>query len=196
MSLGEVPPIEELSPLLFVVRALAFAAEHHTDQRRKGQRAQPYLNHLVDVARLVGEATQGTDPALVAAALLHDVVEDQEVTIEEVIATFGDDVGALVAAVTDDKALPYGERKAGQVQRAPNLTNRAKLLKLCDKIANLRSLAEDPPADWETKRAEEYVAWCREVVKGLRGVDASLEQAFDVAAVEALGAISARSEVP
>ncbi|MEP9351489.1 HD domain-containing protein [Xanthobacter sp. KR7-225] len=181
------------APLALAVRALAFATLRHADQRRKGRRGEPYVNHLAEVALLVSEATSGADAALVAAALLHDVVEDQGVTLAEVAATFGADVAHLVAEVTDDKALPPEERKRLQVVHAPALSARGKLLKLADKVANLRSLAEDPPTDWETPRALAYVAWSREVAAGLRGASPALEAAFDAAVGAALDAIAARA---
>lgn len=180
------------APLALAVRALAFATLRHTDQRRKGRRAQPYVNHLAEVALLVSEATGGRDAALVAAALLHDVVEDQGVTLAEIAATFGADVAHLVAEVTDDKARAPEERKRLQVEHAPHLSARGKLLKLADKVANLRSLAEDPPLDWEAARAIAYVAWARQVAAGLTGVSPALEAAFDAAATAALEAIAAQ----
>lgn len=179
-------------PLPLVMRALAFATLRHTDQRRKGRRAQPYVNHLVEVALLVSEATQGADPALVAAALLHDVVEDQGVTPDEIEATFGVDIAGLVMEVTDDKALEPSERKRLQIAHAPHLSARGKLLKLADKTCNLRSLAEDPPEDWPQSRARAYVEWSQAVAAGLRGINAALEAAFDQAAEEAIAAIEAR----
>lgn len=182
----------DTAPLALVVRALAFATLRHTDQRRKGRRAQPYVNHLAEVALLVSEATGGSDGALVAAALLHDVVEDQGVTAAEIEATFGADVASLVMEVTDDKALEPAERKRLQVDHAPHLSARAQVLKLADKTANLRSLAEDPPADWGITRMRAYVEWSRAVVAGLRGRSPALEAAFDTAAEEAISAIDAR----
>ncbi len=187
-------PTPQTAPVALVVRALAFATLRHTDQRRKGKRAQPYVNHLAEVALLVSEATEGADPALVAAALLHDVVEDQNVTGAEIEATFGADVAALVLAVTDDKALPAAERKRLQIVHSAHLPARAKLLKLADKTANMRSLAEDPPLDWSRARATDYVTWSRDVVAGLRGVSPGLEAAFDQAATDALAAIAAGDE--
>ncbi|MFG1374605.1 HD domain-containing protein [Xanthobacter oligotrophicus] len=180
-------------PLALVVRALAFATLRHTDQRRKGRRAQPYVNHLAEVALLVSEATGGQDAALVAAALLHDVVEDQDVTAAEIEATFGAEVAGLVMEVTDDKALEATERKRLQVAHAPHLSARAKVLKLADKTANLRSLAEDPPQDWSQARARAYVEWSRAVVEGLAGACPALEGAFDQAAEEAIAAIDTRA---
>lgn len=191
------PAAEPAAPsaptLALVVRALAFATLRHADQRRKGLRARPYVNHLAEVALLVSEATGGTDAALVAAALLHDVVEDQDVTAAEIEATFGVDVAGLVMEVTDDKGLEAAERKRLQVAHAPHLSARAKVLKLADKTANLRSLAEDPPQDWSPARARAYVEWSRAVAEGLAGACPALEAAFDQAVEEAIAAIDTRA---
>ncbi|HOV04570.1 MAG TPA: HD domain-containing protein [Hyphomicrobiales bacterium] len=167
--------------VLFVIRAMRFATEAHTDQRRKGERAEPYVNHLVEVADLVAGASQGRDRNLIAAALLHDVVEDTTHSIDEITAAFGEDVAMLVAAVTDDKSLSKGERKELQVLKAPHLTPRAKMLKLADKTSNLRSIMESPPAGWDFHRRQAYFNWARAVVEGCRGVSPELEAAFDAA---------------
>jgi hypothetical protein len=131
------------------------------------------------------EATAGADPNLIVAALLHDTIEDQGVTREEIAAQFNDDVADLVVEVTDNKKLPKAERKQLQIKHAPKLTPRAKILKLADKISNLRSLAASPPADWPMQRRIDYVIWTKEVVQSLRGASGLLEQEFDRAAADA-----------
>ena len=174
-----------------LARAFRFAAKRHAHQRRKGASAEPYLNHLAEVADLVAEATEGRDPDLVVAALLHDVVEDTDTTLAEVAAAFGQDVAGLVAEATDDKSLPKAERKRLQIVYAPSRSPRAKLLKLADKTSNLREMAVSPPADWSPERRREYVAWARAVVAGLRGVSPWLEARFDEAAAAAERAVDA-----
>ena len=134
---------------------------------------------------LVAEATRGNDPDLAIAAVLHDSIEDQEVPREVIAGAFGEDVASLVEEVTDDKSLGKEERKERQVEEAPNKSDRAKLLKLADKISNLRAIAVSPPRDWSVKRRLEYVNWARRVKKGLFGVSPFLEQEFENAAKEA-----------
>lgn len=165
-----------------LTRAFLFAAERHACQKRKGQAGEPYINHLAEVADLVAEATAGDDAELIAAAVLHDVVEDTPTTLAEIAAVFGTDVAGLVAEATDDKSLPKEERKRLQVLRAAGHSQRAKKLKLADKTSNLRALAASPPADWSIERRRDYVAWSRAVVAGLRGADPWLEDRFDEAA--------------
>jgi (p)ppGpp synthase/HD superfamily hydrolase len=163
-------------------KAWHVAAVRHIDQRRKGQRAEPYLNHLAEVADLVAEATDGADAKLVAAAILHDTVEDTDLSAVELERLFGADVARLVLEVTDDKALPKAERKRLQVANAAKKSARAKILKLADKTSNLRSIADSPPADWSRERQRDYLDWARAVVDGLRATNAWLESEFDKAA--------------
>src|SRR5262245_51650163 len=94
-----------------IVNAAHAAALWHTKQRRKGSAGEPYINHLLEVAKLVDEATWGRDPNLIVAALLHDAIEDQGVARAAIAKQFGNDVAALVDEVTDDKSLPQAVRK-------------------------------------------------------------------------------------
>jgi guanosine-3',5'-bis(diphosphate) 3'-pyrophosphohydrolase len=179
--------------LLLAVNAADFAARRHVNQRRKGATSEPYLNHLAEVAMLLAGATEGRDPGLVAAGFLHDTLEDTPTEYEELVARFGEDVADLVAAVTDDKGLPKAERKRLQVETAPKKSERARLLKIADKISNLRSIATSPPADWDATRALEYIDWAERVVAGCRGLNPNLERLFDAAAADARAAIRART---
>ncbi len=101
-----------------VLRAADAAARWHVHQRRKGPAQEPYINHLLEVASLVAEATHGKDPDLVVAALLHDAIEDQEVPRELIEREFGKRVAEVVSQVTDDKTLPKEKRKETQVKTA------------------------------------------------------------------------------
>jgi len=182
------------SEIIFLARAWRVAAERHVDQRRKGEKAEPYVNHLAEVAELVAEATKGSDPELVAAAVLHDTVEDTGLTQAELTEQFGTDVAGLVAEVTDDKTLPKDERKRRQIEHASHMSPRAKLLKLADKTSNLRSIANSPPADWALERKQRYLQWARDVVAGLRGVNVWLEARFDEAATKLEQLLEEQSE--
>lgn len=161
------------------MHALDFAARKHRDQRRKGAASEPYINHLAEVARLVAEATAGRDPVAVLAALLHDTIEDTKTTAEELAREFGPEVAALVVEVTDDKRLPKAERKRLQVETAPRKSPQAKVIKIADKISNLRAILASPPADWDLPRKRDYFEWAARVVAGCRGVNRSLEAQFD-----------------
>jgi (p)ppGpp synthase/HD superfamily hydrolase len=168
-----------------VLKAADAAARWHVHQRRKGAAQEPYVNHLLEVASLVAQATGGRDPDLVIAALLHDAMEDQEVPRAMIVETWGEDIARVVEEVTDDKTLPKADRKQRQVAEAAKKSHRAKLIKLADKTSNLRAITASPSPDWSVKRRLAYVAWAREVAAGLRGTDAWLEGEFDRAAAAA-----------
>ncbi|MDH3233874.1 MAG: HD domain-containing protein [Alphaproteobacteria bacterium] len=180
-------------PTMALMRALDYAARRHADQRRKGAGANPYINHLAEVAHLLADATGGEDTNLVIAGLLHDAIEDTGATREEVAAAFGEDVATLVAAVTDDKALPKSQRKRLQVETAPDKPERARMLKIADKTSNLRDIAADPPEDWPLERRHEYIEWAASVVAGCRGVSAALERQFDDAKAAAARSLEINS---
>ena len=162
-----------------VIRALVFAAARHRNQRRKDTERSPYINHLLDVVDLLWRVGGVRDKATLVAAALHDTVEDTGTTPEEIEAAFGREVRGLVLEVTDDKSLPKETRKRLQIEHAPHKTPRAKLIKLADKIANVRDIRAHPPEDWPTERRVEYVRWARAVVAGMRGASAALEAEFD-----------------
>jgi (p)ppGpp synthase/HD superfamily hydrolase len=168
-----------------VLKAADAAARRHVHQRRKGVAEEPYINHLLEVATLVAQATDGNDPDLIIAALLHDSIEDQEVPRDVVAEAFGEGVARLVEEVTDDKNLEKHERKRLQVEHAREKSQRGRILKLADKTSNLRAIATSLPPDWSVKRRLEYVAWARMVTEGLTGASPWLEQEFDQAAKEA-----------
>lgn len=165
-----------------LAKAYHFAAVRHVAQRRKGEAAEPYMNHLTEVAELVAEATDAADVELIVAAVLHDVLEDTDTTQHELQARFGARVASLVGEVTDDKSLPPAERKRLQIEAAPHASDGAKLIKLADKTANLRALAASPPLDWDAARRLQYVEWSRRVAAGCSGVNDALENGFLAAA--------------
>jgi (p)ppGpp synthase/HD superfamily hydrolase len=173
-----------------VLKAADAAARWHVHQKRKGAAQEPYINHLLEVASLVAEATHGNDPNLVVAALLHDAIEDQEVPRAMIAEVFGEDVATLVEECTDDKSLDKEERKHLQVVHAADKSPRAKVLKLADKTSNLRTISASPSPDWSVKRRLEYVTWAREVAAGLRGTNEWLEGQFDQAFAMAVRSVS------
>ena len=126
-------------------------------------------------------ATRGAvaDLATLMAAILHDTIEDTETTPEELEEHFGPEVRALVQEVTDDKRLPKAERKRLQVEHAALRSAKAKLIKLGDKIANVRDVTATPPAEWSLTRRREYLDWTEQVVQGCRGANAALESYYD-----------------
>lgn len=184
-TVATTPP--HLESLQKVLHAAQYAAEKHAQQRRKGATAEPYVNHVLEVARMVAEALPEPDPNLVIAALLHDVVEDAGVTRADLVAEFNEDVASLVMEVTDDKSLPKQERKRLQVEHAPHKTVRAQMIKLADKISNLRAMLNSPPEGWDLQRRKEYVIWADRVVSGLTAPSPRLMAEFRGLYVELIG---------
>jgi guanosine-3',5'-bis(diphosphate) 3'-pyrophosphohydrolase len=164
-----------------LLKALAFAAHKHRDQRRKDPEASPYINHPIALADVLVNEGGVTDIEVLCAALLHDTLEDTATTGEELAEAFGARIAAIVAEVTDDTRLPKAERKRLQIEHAPDLTRQAKLVKLADKICNLRDVAQRAPGGWDLARRREYFDWAKRVVDGLRGTHPRLEAAFDAA---------------
>lgn len=178
---GPNKPIETNAPdaLSLTLRALEFAAWKHRDQRRKDTNASPYINHpiaLAAVLRIEGNVDDGT---VIAAALLHDTIEDTETTWQELRGAFGEEIAEIVLEVTDTKWLDSATRKRLQVQKALASSRRAKLVKLADKICNLRDILAAPPAKWSLERRQKYFDWAKEVVDRIRGVHPDLERRFD-----------------
>jgi guanosine-3',5'-bis(diphosphate) 3'-pyrophosphohydrolase len=178
---------DALAPLLTVVH---FAAEKHRTQKRKDGDESPYINHPIEVAELLARVGGVRDLEVLAAALLHDTVEDTTTTPTELEAAFGARVRALVAEMTDDTSKPKEERKRLQREHAPHLSHGAKQIKVADKISNVREIGESPPDGWELERRREYIAWARSVVDGCRGANTALERHFDRVAAEAESALT------
>ncbi len=170
-----------MQDLGLLLKALAFAAHKHRDQRRKDAQASPYINHPIALADVLVNEGGIEDAAVLCAALLHDTVEDPATTPAELREAFGERIARIVAEVTDDKALPKAERKRLQVEHAASISREAKLVKLADKICNLRDVATRPPSGWDLARRREYFDWAKSVVDRLRGAHAGLEAAFDAA---------------
>lgn len=167
------------TPMGTLLEALAFAAYKHRSQKRKDAESSPYVNHPIALARVLAVEGGVEDLAVLCAAVLHDTIEDTQTNADELTALFGPEVTSVVLEVTDDKTLPKAERKRLQVEHAPHISERAKLVKLADKICNLRDILDSPPADWPVERKKGYFVWAASVVQGLRGANPRLEAVFD-----------------
>lgn len=175
---------------LLVLEAATFAADKHRHQRRKDAAGTPYINHPLDVATLLATEVRNLDSRTLAkvlqAALLHDTVEDTDTTYAELVANFGPEVADIVMEVTDDKRLPKAQRKQLQIEHAAGLSFGAKLVKLADKICNVRSIRHSPPVGWTRARKLKYVRWAAAVVAQLKGTYPELDRCFAVAEADLL----------
>jgi guanosine-3',5'-bis(diphosphate) 3'-pyrophosphohydrolase len=170
-----------LSSSGLILRAVAFAERKHRGQPRRDKDKSPYIHHPIAAANILANEGGVEDPVVLAAALLHDTIEDTSATPQELIELFGDEVAAIVLEVTDDKALDKAERKRLQIAHAAGKSHKAKLVKLADKTANLRDMVDIPPADWNLERRREYFDWAKQVIDEIRGTNGRLEAAFDAA---------------
>jgi len=164
-----------------LVSALSFAAKKHRDQRRKDLAGSPYINHPIDLINVLVNEAGVTVTTVLVAAILHDTVEDTDTSFDELEAVFGKKIADIVRELTDDKRFRKGKRKQLQIDNAASASYEARLVKLADKICNLRDMKASPPAGWELDRRREYFDWCLAVVDRLRGTHEQLENLFDEA---------------
>lgn len=162
-----------------LLSAIHFSADKHRDQRRKDRTRSPYINHPIQVSQLLWQTGNVRDPVTLISAVLHDTLEDTNTTPDELANLFGAEILAVVQEVTDDKSLPKQVRKRLQIEHAPHISGRAKLVKLSDKICNLGDLLAAPPRSWPFERRQRYLLWTEQVVNGLRGTNQALEQRYD-----------------
>ena len=106
-------------------------------------------------------------------------MEDTEVTLEELKTEFGAEVAEVVAEVSDNKDLSKHERKRHQIEHSAQLSQRAKFVKLADKLYNLRDLQRQIPTKWTLARARAYFGWAREAINQIRGTSPALERELD-----------------
>lgn len=165
------------------VDALQFAAIKHRSQKRKDPERTPYINHPIGVAHILSNEANIDDVDVLCAALLHDTIEDTETTFEELEKHFGKRIADLVAELTDDKTLPSKERKSLQIENAHRLSHEAILVRLADKIYNLRDLNRVRPTGWTDERVETYFHWSSRIFRKIRGhnkhLDAILKDLFE-----------------
>jgi (p)ppGpp synthase/HD superfamily hydrolase len=122
-----------------IARALAKATEAHAGQIRNGSGGLPYIEHPRMVAATL--AAHDYDDATLAAALLHDVVEDSDTTVEELRAEFGDEIADLVAALSDDESIEsYRDRKDEHRRRVAEVDGDALAIYAADKLTNMTTL--------------------------------------------------------
>jgi (p)ppGpp synthase/HD superfamily hydrolase len=178
---GENPAGSAMSAshLLELLGALRFAAEKHRNQRRKGADRPPFINHAIEVAEILARVAGVEDPITLQAAVLHDTLEDTDTLPEELERQFGTEVRRVVEEVSDDKRLPREQRRVEQIRSAPGLSERAKLIRIADKIANVHSVTWSPPVDWSTARRRDYLDWTVRVIDGCRGCSPELERLYD-----------------
>ncbi|GAA5898577.1 hypothetical protein JCM6882_000870 [Rhodosporidiobolus microsporus] len=166
--------------------AAHFAALAHSLQRRKSPRAPAYIEHPLDVARRISGPGSSLYPdkapvEVLQAAILHDTIEDTEVTVEELRERFGEKVTRIVLECSDDKTLNKEARKQAQIDSAAHKSDEAKHVKLADKLSNLTDLIseEGRPRGWSVERIQEYFIWSKRVTDSCKSVNPGLGDQLD-----------------
>lgn len=161
-----------------LLHALKLAAEKHSYQRRAGFDALPYINHLIKVTNTLVAVGREKDRNIILAAVLHDIVEDTDVSVKDLELLFGDQVASIVEELTDDMELDGSQRRRLQIERADQLSEAAKKIRITDKASNLEDIFSYP-LDWSENRKQEYLNSATKTVDKIRGTSAPLEVFFD-----------------
>ena len=156
------------------LEAAEFAANAHQNHKRKNGKT-PYINHLIETAALVSKIFPG-EPEIIAAAFLHDVVEDQLASLDEIAGLVGNKTASLVRELTDPPDLDETTRRTWQVLHASELSYPARVIKLADKISNIREFLQSPPENWSIKQRLDYFDWAQAVLSRLSGTSQELEE--------------------
>ena len=158
------------------------AGMHLFDANRTGM-----FEHVSQVASLVQELGGSTE--MVAAAWLHDIVEDTDVTLAQVKDWFGEEVAILVDGLTDPEefeAMPLEERKQLQAERVRTLPDDVKRIKLCDQLSNVRRIVLKPPTDWSAEKQWVYVQGAHKIAMHCSGLWPVADDWFQAAYAEAM----------
>jgi (p)ppGpp synthase/HD superfamily hydrolase len=176
-----------MSSAAVVFEALDFAARRHSAQRRKGPGGAPYVNHLIEVVRLLAVVAGVQDAEVLAAGALHDVLEDTATTREELLELFGERVCNLVQSLTDDRTLPRERRRAIVLQHLPLAEEVVRLVKLADLTSNIAEL----PSDWDGERQRTYLDWSARAAALCFGQSKELDSLYQRRALSARAATAA-----
>jgi (p)ppGpp synthase/HD superfamily hydrolase len=163
----------------FIARARMFAIQAYEGLCRRNRARTPLWMHAEEVAALVAQA--GGSAAEIAAAWLHDVVEDTPYTIDDIRRMFGDEVAELVDGLTDPEefaGMPTKERKLRQAERVVAKPHGVKRVKIADQISNVSSLIVDAPFDWPSSKSLAYAEGAAAIVSACAEASVSLAEEF------------------
>ncbi len=163
--------------LEMLLKAVEYAAEKHEGQTRKDAEKTPYIIHPIGVAKLLWEVGNIRNVNVLTAALLHDTLEDTDATEQEIEVLFGSRVLYTVKEVTNDPSLSSQENKERQIEHAPTMSLDGQLVKLADRLYNVRDL-NPPPPSWSDEKVNEYYGWGEKLLEVLRGTNEGVELAL------------------
>ena len=167
-----------IDDISLIIRATYFAGEKHRMQRRGDAESTPYINHPLELAAILTEEARISDVNILCGALLHDTIEDTETTREELVNFFGEKIAALVMEVTNDMSLKSQERRIYEFNAISGLSHGAKLIKLADKLANIRDVSTMPPAGWSREKKSEYFDFALSIAKLAKDASPELFKIF------------------
>lgn len=172
-SIENNPFLYNSKPYNRLSKALVFASKSHSQQRRKSDNS-PYVEHLIEVMDLLANIGKVDDEDIIIAGILHDIIEDTEVSEYDLKINFGSRVSGIVWALTDDKTQPLSNRRNWALKKLSSAPGSVKTIKLADACANASSI----PESWADKRLTEYFLWLDQVALECRGANESLYQEY------------------
>ncbi len=167
--------MEAKSQLFF--KALQFAAYRHRFSKTKNE--EPYINHLINVCSLLVETGGISDSEILITGILHDILEKTNTKASELTVLFGEKITALILELSDLGSETEKEKWENQLKKIDKLNSGAKVIKLADKIENVRYILSYPPKGWDMERRIIYLDWSEKIINALRGTNIKLELYFD-----------------
>jgi len=150
-----------------VLGAAIFATEKHKSQVRSNEKKTPYIIHPIEVADLVMKIGHVYDKDVLITALLHDVMDDTQTTYEQITSLYGTKVSSYLEEMTSKQGLSLKEQKKQQIMQAFRQNPSVAIIKLSDKLSNLKTLATSPPPSWSRDRIDQYFQWAQTVIENL-----------------------------
>ncbi|MCK5823733.1 MAG: HD domain-containing protein [Bacteroidales bacterium] len=161
-----------------IFMAYNYAAQKHKGQVRKGNDKAPYINHPISVVHTLTSTGNVVDNATIIAGILHDVIEDTNTNPNEIAELFSWEIANIVLEISDKKNISSDKRKAMQIFNASKLTHKAKLIRIADKICNVRDIIDFPPRLWNIQRRINYLLWTKKVLDEIKGTHIDLENLY------------------
>ena len=156
-----------------ISKALLIASKSHSRQYRKSD-GSPYLNHLIEVMYLLVNTGNVSDEDVVIGGLLHDILEDTELSKVELLQGFGSRVMNIVDALSDDKTLPLSARRQQTIEKLNSAPMSVKLIKIADACSNASAI----PETWTKERLTDYYVWLDQVVFACADASKALSQDY------------------
>jgi guanosine-3',5'-bis(diphosphate) 3'-pyrophosphohydrolase len=168
----------DTDPLNLVIRAAYFAGEKHRLQRRSDVEQTPYINHPLELAHILTEEGGINCLDTICASLLHDTLEDTDTSSDELKKHFGDVIASIVMEVSNDMTLSSQQRRVYELEKVVSLSHKAKLVKIADKLANIRDVSTMPPMGWTREKKQDYFDFALEIINQIGSVSPRLHQIF------------------